>query len=115
MTTSQRLVAVLAAVYGLVAGLGGLMGYLSKGSVASLVAGGVSGCLLLASAALVTKRPKLGLIGALVISLALLGRFVSATAKSGPSTVAVVMILGGLAVGVLSAVALAQAPARPAA
>lgn len=115
MTSSQRVVAVLAAVYGVVAGLGGLMGYVTKGSVASLVAGGVSGCLLLASVVLVSKQPKLGLIGALVVSLALLGRFISAAAKSGPSTVAVVMILGGLAVGVSSAVALAKVPAPPAA
>ncbi|MEO8180386.1 MAG: TMEM14 family protein [Deltaproteobacteria bacterium] len=114
MTTWQRVVAVLAGVYGLIALIGGLIGYLSKGSVASLVAGGLSGCLLLAAAALVPQRPKLGLIGALVISLALTGRFVSAAAKAGPSTVALVMITGGLAVLVAAAIALAKSPTRSA-
>jgi len=115
MTTWQRMAAVLAGVYGLIALIGGLIGYLSKGSVASLVAGGISGCLLLAAAALVPQRPQLGLIGALVISLALVGRFVSAAAKAGPSTVALVMITGGLAVLVAAAVALAKSSARTAA
>lgn len=107
MNSSQRLAAVLAAVYGLVALIGGLIGFIKAGSVASLVAGGGSGLLLLVSAALVPRKSKVGLGLALVVSLLLLGRFASTAIASGaPNAIAMVMIVGGLAVAVASARAL---------
>jgi uncharacterized membrane protein (UPF0136 family) len=106
MTTSQRLASRLTFAYGLVAAIGGTIGYVKAGSVASLIAGGGSGVLLLICATLVAKKPKLGLIGAIVLSVLLIGRFASTAAKSGASPVAIIMIVGGVAVLIASALAL---------
>jgi uncharacterized membrane protein (UPF0136 family) len=119
MTTSLRVAAILIAVYGLVALIGGTIGFVKAGSVASLIAGGGSGVILLVSAALVMKKPdgadaglprnaRVGLIIALVVSLLLIGRFAS-TLRNGASPVAIVMISGGLVALVASARALARA------
>ena len=113
MTTSHRVATALIAVYGLIALIGGTIGFVKAGSVASLVAGGGSGLVLLLAAALVAKKvprsARVGLILALVVSLLLIGRFAS-TLRGGASPVALVMIIGGLAALVSSAVALARAP-----
>jgi uncharacterized membrane protein (UPF0136 family) len=120
MTTSLRVPAILIAVYGLVALIGGTIGFVKAGSIASLIAGGGSGLVLLVSAALVAKKPegaaavglassaRVGLIIALVVSLLLIGRFGS-TLRNGASPVAIVMISGGLVVLVASGMALARA------
>jgi uncharacterized membrane protein (UPF0136 family) len=110
MTTSLRVPALLTAVYGLIALIGGIIGFVKAGSVASLIAGGGSGLILLVAAALVMKeqRARLGLIIALVVSVLLVGRFAS-TLRNGASPVAIVMITGGLVVLVASGMALARA------
>jgi uncharacterized membrane protein (UPF0136 family) len=122
MATSLRAPGVLTAVYGLVALIGGTIGFVKAGSIASLIAGGGSGVILLVAAALVLKKPdgvaagqsglagsaRAGLIIALVVSLLLIGRFAS-TLRGGASPVALVMISGGLVVLVASAMALARA------
>jgi uncharacterized membrane protein (UPF0136 family) len=110
MTTSLRVPALLTAVYGLIALIGGTIGFVKAGSVASLIAGGGSGLILLIAAALVMKeqRARVGLIIALVVSVLLIGRFAS-TLRNGASPVAIVMIVGGLVVLVASALALARA------
>lgn len=111
MRTSHKVAAGLALAYGLLALIGGLIGFLKAGSVASLVAGGGSGVILLVGAALVGKKPKAGLIIALVLSLLLIGRFASASLKHGAaSPIALVMIIGGLAVLVAAGLALAASP-----
>lgn len=113
MTTSHRVATALIAVYGLIALIGGTIGFVKAGSVASLVAGGGSGLVLLLAAALVAKKvprsARVGLILALVVSLLLIGRFAS-TLRGGASPVALVMIIGGLAALVSSAMALARTP-----
>lgn len=113
MTTSHRVAAALTLVYGLIAALGGTIGFVKAGSVASLVAGGGSGLLLIGCAVLIGKKPKLGLIGAIVLSVLLIGRFASAAAKGGASPVAIVMIAGGAAVLVASGMALARTSSSP--
>ena len=103
--------AALIAVYGLVALIGGTIGFVKAGSVASLIAGGGSGLLLLVAAALIAKKPeraRVGLIIALVVSVLLIGRFASTLGK-GVSPIAIVMITGGLVALVASAMALARA------
>lgn len=107
---SLRVAAILIAVYGLVALVGGTIGFVKAGSVASLVAGGGSGLILLVAAALVRSgsRARVGLILALVVSLLLIGRFAS-TLRGGASPVAIVMITGGLVALVASATGLARA------
>jgi uncharacterized membrane protein (UPF0136 family) len=94
----------------LVALIGGVIGFVSAGSLASLIAGGISGLVLLASAWLASRGSKVALIVALVVSLALVGRFASTFGgPNGPSAIAIVMVLGGLVVLVMSALAWARA------
>jgi uncharacterized membrane protein (UPF0136 family) len=54
---------------------GGVMGYVKAGSMPSLIAGGVSGALLLVSALLIPSKLHAGLIVGLVVSLLLAARF----------------------------------------
>lgn len=108
MTTSQQVASRLTFAYGLIAAIGGTIGYVKVGSLASLLAGGGSGVLLLVAAWLVGKKPKAGLSMAIVLSLLLVGRFASAAAKGGVSAVALVMIAGGVAVLIASGMALAR-------
>jgi uncharacterized membrane protein (UPF0136 family) len=108
MTTSHKLAAGLTVAYGLTALIGGLIGFLKAGSVASLVAGGGSGVILLVAALLSSRRPKLGFGIALVVSVLLIGRFASTALRSGvASPIALVMIGGGLAVVLAAGLALA--------
>jgi uncharacterized membrane protein (UPF0136 family) len=110
MTTLQKAAVGVTAAYGLIALTGGLIGYVKADSLASLIAGGGSGVLLLISAAIARQKPKGGLTTALIISVILVGRFVKAsfTGDGGVSTVAAVMIAGGLAVVVTAALALRE-------
>ena len=55
---------------------GGIVGYVRKRSVASIIAGGISGVLLLLAAWLIHSKPNGALILALVVSVSLAGRFV---------------------------------------
>ena len=63
---------------GVVMIVGGLMGFLKARSVASLIAGGISGLMLIVSAILFAGHLQGGLITALLVCLALAGRFVPA-------------------------------------
>ena len=68
-------------VFGGLAIAGGLMGFIKKGSAASLIAGGLSGILLLIAAIWLKDRPQNGLILGAVVSFALAGRFIPAFLK----------------------------------
>ncbi len=70
-------------VFGLLTIVGGVMGYVKAGSTASLVAGSISGILLLLAAFLMPGNLAVGLVLALVVSVALAGRFVPAFIKTG--------------------------------
>jgi uncharacterized membrane protein (UPF0136 family) len=70
-------------VFGLFTIVGGLMGYIKAGSTASLVAGSVSGILLLVAAFLLPNYLVAGLALAAVVSIALAGRFVPAFLNTG--------------------------------
>ncbi len=59
------------------------MGYVSKGSMPSIIAGSVSGVLLLAAAFLLPTHDALGLVLAAVVSVLLAGRFIPAFIKTG--------------------------------
>lgn len=111
MVSSYKLARGLAVAYGLIALIGGVIGFVKAGSVASLIAGGGSGALLILAGLLVSSKPKLGLGLGLLVSLALIGRFASVAIKSGAGPLALVMIVGGLAVLISSALALASKPA----
>jgi uncharacterized membrane protein (UPF0136 family) len=109
MTTLQKAAIGLTAAYGLIALIGGLIGYVKAGSVASLVAGGGSGVILIVSAIVARQRPKGGLIAALLVSLILVVRFTKASIDQQKlAPVAMVMIIGGLAVLISAALALKE-------
>jgi len=63
-------------VYGIAVAAGGVMGFAMKGSVASLVSGGVSGILLMALGVISKDNPKFGFGISAGIALALIGLFV---------------------------------------
>ena len=62
-------------VFGIIAFIGGLVGFVKAQSTASLIAGGVSGVLLIVGAVLIPKAWQTGVALDLIVSLALLGRF----------------------------------------
>ena len=110
---------VLAALYGLTSLTGGIIGYVKAGSLVSIVAGSISGVLLLACAVDMSWYPTWSLVGALVIALALTGQFapraIGLTEKSA-RTVDYVMTIGGIAVIVAAAIALTmllRSPSKP--
>ena len=63
-------------IFGLLTITGGIVGYVKAGSVISIVAGSISGLLLVAAAFLLPDHQAAGLIVALVVSVLLAGQFV---------------------------------------
>jgi len=102
----QTIAVGIVAGYGVLSLVGGAMGYVKAKSRASLIAGGVSGLVLLGSAVLATTHPVAGFALASVVSVALVARFAKSAAKR-VHPVAVVMIGGGVAVLVSAGLALA--------
>ncbi len=70
-------------VFGLLTIVGGIIGYVKAGSTASIIAGSVSGILLLVAAFLLPGNLAVGLVLAGVVSLLLAAWFVPAFIKSG--------------------------------
>jgi uncharacterized membrane protein (UPF0136 family) len=70
-------------IFGLLTIVGGVMGYVKAGSTASIVAGSISGILLLVAAYLLPEHLAVGLAVAALVSIALAGRFVPAFIKTG--------------------------------
>ena len=68
-------------VFGALTIVGGIMGFVKKGSHISLVAGGLCGVLLFIAALWMKEKPQNGLILGAVVSLALAGQFVPAFIK----------------------------------
>jgi len=68
-------------VFGGLTIIGGIMGFVKKGSMASVIAGGLSGILLVIAALWLKEKPQHGLILGAVVSLALAGRFIPAFLK----------------------------------
>ena len=62
-------------IFGALTIAGGIMGFVKKHSHVSLIAGGISGVLLLIAALLLKDKTQPGLILGLVVSLALAGQF----------------------------------------
>lgn len=90
-------------VFGVVTIAGGVVGFVKAQSVPSLVAGGISGALLIASAALVGfTSSRAGVAPAALLSLLLAGRFVPAYAKTR-ATMPAGMMSGLSLVGLLVA------------
>lgn len=70
-------------VFGLLTIVGGVIGYAKAGSTISIIAGSISGILLLLAAFLLPGNLAVGLALAAVVSIALAGKFVPAFIKTG--------------------------------
>jgi len=70
-------------VLGVLTILGGIIGYVSKGSVPSIVAGSIAGILLLLGALLLPNHRMAGLAIELIVSLLLAGQFVHKFLQTG--------------------------------
>ena len=70
-------------IFGLLTIVGGVIGYVKAGSMASIVAGAISGIALIVAAWLLPGNVAVGLIIAGVVSIALAGRFIPAFMKTG--------------------------------
>ncbi len=70
-------------IFGLLTIIGGIIGYVSKGSLPSIIAGSVSGLALIAAAFLLPNNVVAGLAVGGLVSLLLAGRFIPAFIKTG--------------------------------
>ncbi len=95
-------------IFGALTIAGGVIGYVKAASNASLIAGGISGLLLLVSGYLVSSgKVQAGLILGVVLSLALAGRFLPAflnTHKWMPAGMMAILSVIGLALTVVALV-----------
>ena len=70
-------------VFGVLTILGGIVGYVKAGSVASIIAGSITGVLLLVAAFLLPEHRMVGLATALIISLLLAAQFIPKLLRTG--------------------------------
>jgi uncharacterized membrane protein (UPF0136 family) len=70
-------------VFGALTIIGGIVGYTKAGSVASIIAGSITGVLLLVAAFLLPEHRMVGLATALTVSLLLAAQFVPKFLRSG--------------------------------
>jgi uncharacterized membrane protein (UPF0136 family) len=70
-------------VFGVLTVLGGIVGYVKAGSVASIIAGSITGVLLLVGAFLLPEHRAAGLATALIISLLLAAQFIPKLLRTG--------------------------------
>ena len=90
-------------VFGILTVAGGIVGYVKAGSVISVIAGSISGVLLLVAAFLLPAQQTAGLIIALVVSLLLAGQFVPKflqTSKVMPAGLMSVLSVLGIIVAI---------------
>jgi uncharacterized membrane protein (UPF0136 family) len=99
-------------VFGVLTVVGGVMGFVKAKSNASLIAGGVSGVLLLVAGYLMgSANLQIGLILGLVVCVALAGRFVPSylkTKKPMPAGMMAVLSVLGTVLGAVGALQLFQ-------
>ncbi len=106
----MALVNVSILIYAILAIALGAYGYWEKGSVVSIIAGGIAGLLLLGSLALAKTNPRVGRIAAAVVALLMLGQmgrkaFEDGTWHTIAMTVASLIVIGILVGGHFSAMA----------
>jgi len=70
-------------VFGALTIVGGIVGYVKAGSVASIIAGSITGVLLLVAAFLLPEHRTLGLATALIVSLLLAAQFIPKLLRTG--------------------------------
>ncbi len=95
-------------VFGVLTIAGGVMGFVKAKSRASLIAGSISGLLLLAAGFLTGEGQKAGPVLGLVVSIALAARFGNAYRKTKKAMPALPMTVLGVAGIAITALALAR-------
>ena len=90
-------------LFGVLTIAGGIVGYVKAGSVPSIIAGSITGVLLLVAAFLLPEHRGLGLATALVISLLLAGQFVPKFLQTGRMMPAGMMSILSV-IGVIAAI-----------
>lgn len=80
-------------VFGILAAMGGYIGYQKAGSTISLVAGGICGLILMGSGGLVTVKPHLAAGLATFVSLVMLSRFIPLYIEKGKAMPAIPVIV----------------------
>jgi len=86
------------AVYALLTIAGGIAGYVSKQSMASLMAGVGVGILMFVGLAVVSKKPAIGYAITAVLTILLIGRMLPTFLKDGTIWPAGIMAFAGIAV-----------------
>lgn len=90
-------------VFGLLTIAGGVVGYAKAGSAASIIAGGITGVLLLVAAFLLPEHRLAGLATALIVSLLLAAQFVPKFLRTGRIMPAGIMSLLSV-IGIITAI-----------
>ena len=90
-------------VFGILTIAGGVIGYVKAGSVASIIAGSITGVLLLVAAFLLPEHRAIGLATAFIISLLLTAQFVPKFMRTGKVMPAGMMSILSV-VGVIAAI-----------
>jgi uncharacterized membrane protein (UPF0136 family) len=92
-------------IFGLLTIAGGVIGFVKAGSTASIIAGSISGILLLLAAFLMPQQLAVALIIVAVVSILLAGRFLPAFLKTGkmmPAGMMAILSVIGLVVAIVA-------------
>jgi uncharacterized membrane protein (UPF0136 family) len=90
-------------IFGLLTVAGGVVGYVKAGSAASIIAGAITGVLLLVSAFVMPEHRLAGLAIALIVSLLLAGYFIRKYLSTGAVMPAGIMSLLSV-IGIIAAI-----------
>jgi len=92
-------------IFGALTIVGGIVGYLKAGSVASIIAGSITGVLLLVAAFLLPEHRMAGLATALIVSLLLAAQFIPKLLRTGtvmPAGIMSLLSVIGVIVGIVA-------------
>jgi uncharacterized membrane protein (UPF0136 family) len=90
-------------IFGVLTIVGGIVGYVKAGSVASIIAGSITGVLLLVAAFLLPEHRAIALASALILSLLLAGQFVPKFLRTGKVMPAGIMSILSV-IGIVAAI-----------
>ena len=92
-------------IFGVLTIAGGIVGYVKAGSVASIIAGSITGVLLLVAAFLLPEHRAIGLAIALIVSLLLAAQFVPKFIRTGkvmPAGMMSILSVIGIVIGLVA-------------
>jgi len=92
-------------IFGALTIVGGIVGYVKAGSVASIIAGSITGVLLLVAAFLLPEHRVVGLATALIVSLLLAAQFIPKLLRTGtvmPAGIMSLLSVIGVIVGIVA-------------